>query len=128
MGFQKKKNCNSVIGECLQQKDKSRSILYIRHLSQLTDNINAGLLLSQLLYWHGKGIKKEWTFKTIQELRDETGLTKNQQAKAIDIWKKVGFLEVKLVGIPPKRHFKVNLDILLDFLEIREMFYEKWED
>lgn len=116
-------NWNSKIASALRKKHGVRSMQYIRYLSEMVDdNVNAGVFMSQLLFWWGKGIKKEWIYKTISEIRDETGLTKDQQATAIKIWERAGFLEKKLMGIPPKRHFKINLQKLMDFLEISDLF------
>ena len=73
---------------------------------------SAGILLSQLLYWHGKGKRKPWTYKTIEDMKVETGLTRNQQDTAIRILKNYEIIEVKKMGVPGTRHFKVNLERL----------------
>ncbi len=78
--------------------------------------VNAGVLLSQLLYWHGKGKKKPWTYKTIEEMRLETGLSLTQQKTAIKVLVKHGILETKLKGVPAKRHFKLDLEKLHEIL------------
>jgi hypothetical protein len=64
--------------------------------------------MSQLLYWWQKGSKKDWVYKTIDEAKEETCLTRSEQDTAIRIWKKLGVLEVKLMGVPCKRHFRIN--------------------
>lgn len=75
--------------------------------------VNAGLILSQLLYWHGKGKRKDgWIFKTIAEMQIETGLTRSQQDTAIAELQRHGVVETKLAGVPAKRHFLVRLDVL----------------
>lgn len=75
------------------------------------NSVNAGIMMSQLLYWHEKGkLKDGWVYKTIDEMRLETGLTRTQQETAIRICLEYEFIETKLAGIPAKRHFKINLD------------------
>lgn len=72
--------------------------------------LNAAILLSQLLYWHGKGNRKDgWFFKTIEEMKEETGLSRTQQESAIKHLKQHGVVSTKRKDIPAKRHFKVHM-------------------
>jgi len=90
-----------------------RPIAYQPGLGIVYGSVNVGLLLSQLLYWTGKeGDKNGWIYKTIREMRQETGLTRDQQDTAISLCKQAGILETKLKGIPAKRHFRINLELL----------------
>ncbi len=89
-----------------------RPIAYQPGLGQVF-SVNVGVMLSQFLYWYGRGNDPEgWIYKTVKEMTAETGLTRDQQETAIKKCTKLGFLEVKLKGIPAKRHFKLNLDEL----------------
>jgi hypothetical protein len=82
-------------------------------LARFLGSVKAAILLCQLLYWHGKGEDDpEWFFKTIEELYEETGLTRYEQDSAIRKCKKRGFIEVRKKGIPSKRYFRVNLERL----------------
>ena len=67
------------------------------------------MLLSQLLYWWGKGQNPEWIYKTIDEIEEETALSRYEQDGAIQKIKNLKLVEVKRKGIPAKRHFKLNL-------------------
>lgn len=78
-------------------------------LAKAIGSVKAGLLLSQLLYWWGKGQDPESIYKTIKEIKDETALSRSEQDGAIKKIKKLNLMEVKLKGIPPRRHFKLNL-------------------
>jgi hypothetical protein len=89
-----------------------KPIAYSRGLAKMARSVVAAVFMSQLLHWWGKGGKPGWVYKTIKEMYEETGLTRRQQETAIRIWKKLGGLEVKLMGIPPKRHFKVKWERL----------------
>lgn len=77
----------------------------------------AALILSQLLYWHGKGARGEWTYKTVRDLQFEVGLTKNEQRTAINKLVNAGIVRVELKQIPATRHFKINLPVLREAIE-----------
>ncbi len=95
----------------------NRPTLYQPGLSLVFKSVNTGLLLSQLIYWHDKGRRKDgWIYKTTEELKQETGLTRTQQETAIRICRTHGVLDYKIAGIPAKRHFKLNLTLLEDLL------------
>lgn len=86
-----------------------RPIAYQPGLGQVI-SVNAGVMLSQLLYWYDRGANRDgWVYKTVSEMNAETGLTRYQQETAIKKCEELGILEVKLKGIPAKRHFKLNL-------------------
>lgn len=86
-----------------------KGILYQPGFALVFDSVNAGILLGQLLYWHGKGYKKPWTYKTAKELERETGLSRTKQDNAIKILVSFGILSVQLRGVPATRHFKLDL-------------------
>jgi len=91
---------------------KNGGIRYITGLGIVFESPNAGILLSQLLYWNGKGKKKPWTYKTSKDMYQETGLTRTQQDTAIKLLKNLGVLEVKRRGVPATRHFKIHFEEL----------------
>lgn len=107
----RKENYNSLI---VKEWSIENPILYNTKLSKIVGSVNGGLLMSQLLYWWDKGMKKEWIFKEIKEFEEETFLSEHQQRTAIRKWEKLGVLEVRLKGIPPKRHFKIDLRKLFE--------------
>lgn len=91
-------------------------IAYQPLFTHIFGSLPAGVMLSQLLYWEDKGWKKGWTYKTVRDMYDETGLTRTQQETAIRVLKKHGVLEVKRKGIPATRHFRVNFHRLRELL------------
>jgi len=107
-----KKNYNSLLIEALGQKP----IAFNPLLAKLANSAAAGLFLSQLLFWSGKG-HEEWIYKTIHEVKEETTLTRSEQDRAIRIWRSLGVLKVVLRGIPRKRYFYVEKVILEELLE-----------
>lgn len=77
----------------------------------------AAILLGQLIYWNGMGKKSGgWIYKSIDEIRQEGGLTRANQETAIKILKQSGVLETKIAGIPATRHFRVDLNRLKKLL------------
>ena len=91
----------------------SRPILYMPGLAILF-GVNEAILISQLLYWRGKGHRRDNSFyKTHDELYLETGLTRDKQDRAIKKFKKLGVLETKNKGVPQKRHFYIDVDALV---------------
>lgn len=101
----KSPNYNKRLLEALSAKP----VVFNPVLAKLTGSVKAGLLLSQLLYWWGKGQNPDWIYKTIKEIKDETALSRSEQEGAIKKIKKLDLMKVKLRGIPPRRHFKLNL-------------------
>lgn len=94
----------------------TRLIAFNPDLARITGSVEAGLLLNQLLYWHKKGHNPEWFYKTIKEIQDETCLTRSQQDTAIKKCKKIGLFEMKRKGIPAKRHFRVDVEKIVELL------------
>lgn len=94
----------------------TRPIAFNPDLSRMFGSVNAGLFFSQLLYWNEKGRNKEMFYKTVKEIYEETTLTKSQQLLAQKICVSKGVLEVFYKGIPPKRHFKINIGKTMEML------------
>lgn len=73
--------------------------------------------MSQLLYWSDKGIRKDgYIYKTIEEVREETALSRAEQDSAIKRCRQLKVLDVVLKGIPAKRHFKIDAERLIDLV------------
>jgi len=88
-------------------------IAYNPIFAKISGKVTHALFLSQILYWRGKGADPEWFYKSIKELRDETGLSRAQQDSAKKYWENMGVIEVKLAKVPARRHFRVDEDVLL---------------
>lgn len=84
-------------------------VTYHPALKVLTGSVHSALYLSHLLYWDKKGFKGEWTYKTIKEIERETGLTRSRQDTALRQCLEKGLLDYRRMGIPAKRHFKINM-------------------
>ncbi len=72
------------------------------------------LLISQLLYWRGKGARLDgFIFKSEKDLKKELGLSSSQQKTLIRKGRDFGFLEVVLKSIPAKRHYRIDYNELV---------------
>jgi hypothetical protein len=95
----------------------TRPIAFNADLAHALGSAKAGLFLSQLLFWYGKGKNPDWIWKTIVEVEKETALSRSEQDTVIKRCKKYGTIKVKLKGIPAKRHFKLNIEKIVELLE-----------
>lgn len=111
------KSANKIVLDVLG----TRPIAFNPLLSRVAKSVSAGLFMSQLLYWCGKGRKEGWVYKTIDEFEEETTLSREEQDNAIRKWKALNVLQVEVKGVPPKRHFKVDVDVLLYRIESLDM-------
>jgi len=94
-----------------------RPVAYSPKLSYVLGSVKASVLMSQLLYWSDKGMRRDgYIFKTIVEIEDETALSRHEQDSAIKRCKKLDVLDVVLKGIPAKRHFKIDVEKLIDLI------------
>ena len=93
-----------------------RPLAYHAYLSEVLGSVNAGILMSQCLYWHSIVQKMgRWNFyKSINELKKETGLTRKQQDNAIKLCEQKGVLKhwVHRAEGSPTRHFSVDMNKL----------------
>ena len=108
-----RKNYNSTLIEILGAKPIAFNPLF----AKLADSANAGLFLSQLLYWWEKGSSKGYIYKTIADFHEETWLTRSEQDRAIRRWKELKVIAVVNKGIPRRRHFSIDVEQLLILLE-----------
>lgn len=92
---------------------RQKPVAFNAGLAASLGSIEAAIIFGQLLFWEGHGRKKGWIYKTIEEMEFETGITRHKQDTAIRKLKSLELVEVKIMGIPGKRHFKLN-KLLID--------------
>jgi hypothetical protein len=95
---------------------QQKPIAYSAGLAHSLGSVESSILLGQLLYWNGLGRDKVWSFKTIAEMKLETGLSRSQQERVIGQLKSLGLIEVVRKSIPAKRHFKLNVQKIENYL------------
>lgn len=106
-------------------RDIGRPVAFNPGLARLVGSVNAGLFLSQLIYWEGKQHDQHrWIYKSADEFEEETALSRNEQATARKRLKELFILEEKLSGVPPILHFRVNYNRLSELWENRDKVIE----
>jgi hypothetical protein len=101
----------------------NRSIAFRVLYADLAGDVIAGLLLSQIVYWHGddkngvdrRRVKREgwlWVAKSYAEWYEELRLSKYQAMRALGKLERRGFIETRVfkwAGVPTK-HVRVCWD------------------
>ena len=75
--------------------------------------INATIMLGELVseyeYWKEREeLEEDYFYSTIENVEENTSLTKYQQSQAINKLLELNLIEVKIKGIPAKRYIKIN--------------------
>ena len=101
-------------------------------------NLNTAIMLSEIYseytYWKEQnGLQKGgWFFSTVENMYNNTGLSKHQQLIACKELEAYGIIKVKYHGMPKKRYFKfdtTNLNNLYsDFLSNSNQTDEHYND
>ena len=69
-------------------------------------------------YWESNGLLIDGFFySTVKNLENKTWIPEKRQRKAVEEMQKIGFLEIKLKGLPKKRFFKIDEEKLFKFLQ-----------
>ncbi len=71
----------------------------------------AAVLLSQLVYWHNR-MDGEWLYKTREDIKKETGLSRDEQETARKRLVALGVLQEDLRGVPATVHYRINTERL----------------
>ena len=84
---------------------------------KLTGSVNAGLLLSQIMYWYG-AVNGRTFYKSDAEIMEETMLSVNELRHAKARLKQMSFIKITLHGVPAKTHYTIDDKLL--FSQINE--------
>jgi DnaD/phage-associated family protein len=79
--------------------------------------INTALMLGELAseyqyYYKNNMLENGMFFSTIENIEENTGLSKHQQKKALEELKSMGIIDVVVKGLPAKRYIKIDINIL----------------
>lgn len=95
-----------------------RPIAFHRAFADLAGSAAGGLFLSQLFFWSDKGSDPDgWIYKSIEEWREETCLTRYEQEAARKILTASGILETERRGMPRRLFYRLNMTRLACLLE-----------
>lgn len=90
-----------------------RPIAFNRTFVDLGVGITGALMLSQCVYWSTRTKNPEgWFYKSRDEWREETGLTRREQETARKNLRAKGFIEEEKRGVPCRVFFKLNRQAL----------------
>lgn len=89
----------------------------------LGGNLYEAFLLSRLLNLYSYFAKNNllqdgWFFQTIDDITDNCGISEAKQRHALQSLQARGLIEIKLKGSPPKRHFKVEVDKVVELFSV----------
>lgn len=101
----------------MENYKNDNSIPFYPILAKITKSIKAGLLLSYLINWNVKGNQSRVFFKTIDEIEQETTLTKSEQETVIKKLKKLNLIDFKKGSLPYIKRFKINYKTLFELVE-----------
>lgn len=62
-------------------------------------------------------VDKEWFCCTVEDMENSIGLGKKGQSSAVAQAESAGILSTKRIGLPAKRYFRINFNILKDILK-----------
>jgi hypothetical protein len=99
--------------------------LYNRHVARYCGNINAAVMLSELInrfeYHHKNGelsshekYGDDWFYLTMEKAEERTCLSRKEQDLALKTLKNKNFIETCIFGLPAKRYFKLNEEKILE--------------
>jgi len=131
------KKVNSQLQKTIETILTDRPIAYHAVLAKAVGSANAGVFLSQFLYWTPRAHDKDgWIYKTQHDIYEETALTRYEQEGArkklrlagiaspkIDPNNKQvldedkGVLLEKRAGVPSRLYFRVNMAALMRLLD-----------
>ena len=85
----------------------------------LEEAVILGELASEYDYWESNGQLDDegYFFSTVENVEENTSLTKYRQKKALDTLQKLGIVDVKRKGLPAKRYIKIYEEALLNLLD-----------
>lgn len=70
-------------------------------------------LCGEYNYWDNTDkLSDGYFYSTIENIEEQTGLSRYQQQNAISKLKELGVIETKIKGVPAKRYIKINLEKL----------------
>lgn len=99
-----------------------RPIAFQPAVAKALDSIPLAILWGQLYYWTDRTTDPDgWIYKTVDDITDETSLTRKQQTLAKKLGMAMGILEIRRAGKTGVNHFRINFEntekIVSDFIE-----------
>ncbi len=101
-----------------------RPVLVFRPLADLCHSVTAAILLSHYIGMTRLALRTghdapEWQVHRFDDLRQRTGLTRDELNHARQVLRKLGYVRERLVGAPPRAQWRIDFPVLLRALEGR---------
>lgn len=75
----------------------------------LEEALLLGELASEMEYWQQRGeLQDGYFYSTIENVKDSTTLSDKRQRSALATLEAAGIVDIKLAGLPAKRHIRIN--------------------
>ena len=99
-------------------RNSGSPVAYYPRLAIALGGVKEAVFVCQLLYWEGKQSDSErWIHKSLEEIRNETGLSRYEQERVRQTLEKAGILESRYERLERRLYFRVNLAQLSDCWE-----------
>ena len=107
--------------------DSNNYQTYNRLIARELGSVNAAIMLSELVnrhnYHRDKNDLKEcskydglWFYYTVEKCEERTVLSRKEQDLALSKMEKHEFFTKKIIGVPGKRHFQINIKNIEEFI------------
>ena len=95
-----------------------RPIVFYPAFSEIAGSVEAGIFLSQLLYWTPKAHDEDgWVYKTQAEWREETTLHREGQERARKHLRAIDVLEEERRGVSARLYYRIDMERLSQCLD-----------
>jgi len=88
---------------------RGRPVAYYVTFARIAGSVNAGLMLSQAMYWTTRTKDSGWFYKSAKEWQEEIGLSRAALDGARELLRTRKLIDEEVRGFPAKVHYRVNL-------------------
>ena len=102
-------------------KKIGQAVAYYPNLTKKLGNVNASILLSQFIYWHDKTEHPLGVYKTQDEIKAETGLSRKEQETGRKVLRELGLITETYKRTEHKLYFLFHPDVFDEWFENEAM-------
>lgn len=105
----------------LTLKKIGQAVAYYPNLTKKLGSVNASILLSQFIYWHDKTEHPLGVYKTQDEIKAETGLSRKEQETGRKVLRELGLITETHKRTEHKLYFLFHPDVFDEWFENEAM-------
>ena len=105
----------------LTLKKIGQAVAYYPNLTKKLGNVNASILLSQFIYWHDKTEHPLGVYKTQDEIKAETGLSRKEQETGRKVLRELGLITETYKRTEHKLYFLFRPNVFDEWFENEAM-------